>query len=126
MAREDVITVANILRHSDVVISPGSTITIETAIFDTPTIVPVFHTYQPELGSLQFNQHLATHFRRLQELDLVPIVNDSESLVQAIHHALNDRTWYQQQRAQLVREYICYTDGKSTQRLADLICKLIH
>ncbi len=124
MTREDVILVANLLRHSDVVISPGSTITIETAIFDTPTIVPIFHTYQPELGMRQFDQHLSTHFRRLKELDLVPIVETPDALAEAIRHALADRSWYRQQRTQLVQDYICYTDGKSTERLAKLIEKL--
>jgi len=124
MTKEDVYFVGNFLRHSDVVISPGSTITIETAIFDTPTIVPVFHTYQPELGKLQFNQHLSTHFRRLKELDLVPIVNSTDALAKAICHALADRSWYQPQRKQLVRDYIHFTDGKSTERLAKLIQKL--
>ncbi len=124
MTREDVFFVANLLRHSDVVISPGSTITIETAIFDTPTIVPIFHTYQPEAGKLQFNQHLATHFRRLKELDLVPIVDTPEALAEATRRALADRSWYRAQRKQLVDDYIYFTDGKSTERLVDLINRL--
>lgn len=124
MTREDVMLVANLLRHSDVVISPGSTITIETAIFDTPTIVPIFHTYQPELGKKQFDQHLSTHFRRLRDLDLVPIVEKSEDLAPAINHALGDRAWYKAQREQLVRDYVHFTDGKSTERLAELMIKL--
>ena len=124
MTREDVYFVGNLLRHSDVVISPGSTITIETAIFDTPTIVPIFHTYQPEMGQLQFNQHLATHFKRLKDMDLIPIIEKSEDLVPAIQHALSDRSWYREQRAKLVQDYIYFTDGKSTERLAELIINL--
>ena len=126
MTKEDVFFVGNILRHSDVVISPGSTITIETAIFDTPTIVPTFHTYQPELGERQFSQHLSTHFRRLKENDLVPIIDKPEELILAINKALNDRTWYKNQREQLVKDYIYYTDGKSTRRLANLMMELAH
>lgn len=124
MTREEVYFVGNLLRHSDVVISPGSTITIETAIFDTPTVVPVFHTYQPELGKLQFDQHFTRHFQRLQELDLVPVVQTPEALREAIAKALSDRTWYSAQRARLVKDYVFYTDGKSTQRLAELISRL--
>lgn len=124
MTKEDVYFVGNLLRHSDVVVSPGSTITIETAIFDTPTIVPIFHTYQPELGKKQFDQHLATHFRRLRDLDLVPIVEKPEDLAPAINQALQDRSWYREQRKQLVHDYVYFTDGKSTERLASLITKL--
>jgi len=124
MTKEDVFLVGNLLRHSDVVISPGSTITIETAIFDTPTIVPIFHTYQPELGKKQFDQHLSTHFRRLREMDLVPIVDNPQDLAQSINHALVDRTWYKEQRIQLVKDYVYFTDGNSTERLGSLIIRL--
>ena len=124
MTREDVILVGNLLRHSDVVISPGSTITIETAIFDTPTIVPTFHTYQPEVARRQYDWHLANHFGRLRDLDLVPIIENSEDLAPAIRHALEDRSWYRQQRKQLVEDYVQFTDGRSSDRLIDLITQL--
>ncbi len=125
MSREDVVFVANLLHHSDVVISPGSTITIETAIFDTPIIVPVFHIYQPELGDLQYNHHLSTHFKRLQELDLIPITKSSEELGEMINKSLNNPEWYQNERKKLVEDYIYYTDGHSTQRLLNLIIDLL-
>lgn len=124
MTKEDVYFVGNLLRHSDVVISPGSTITIETAIFDTPTLLPIFHTYQPELGKIQFNNHLSTHFKRLKDLDLVPIIETPDDLAKAINHCLLDRSWYREARKHLVDDYMHFTDGKSTDRLAELIIKL--
>ncbi len=124
MTKENVFFIGNLLRHSDVVISPGSMITIETAIFDTPTLVPIFHTYQPELGKVQFNHHLSTHFKRLKDMDLIPIIENSNDLPSAIQHAFADRSWYREQRKQLVKDYIGFTDGKSTDRLAELIYKL--
>jgi len=42
-SREEMFLAGNLLRHADVCISPGSTMTIEAAIFDTPTIVPTFN-----------------------------------------------------------------------------------
>ena len=123
MTRDDVIFMANLLRHSDVVVSSGSTVTIETAIFDTPTVVPIFHSYQPELGKQLYDQVLSRHFKRLAALDLVPFIREPDDLITAINRCLSDRGWYQVQRAQLVKDYIHYTDGLSTQRLADLILK---
>jgi hypothetical protein len=125
MTRGDVIAIANLLRHADVVISPGSTITIETAIFDTPTIVPLFHTYQPELGKQQYDSHLSNHFKRLHEMDLVPFVNTPEELLLAVKRALADRSWYRTQRTQLVHDYIHFTDGYSTERLVNLISQMV-
>jgi hypothetical protein len=50
MTKEQVKQVGRLMKHSNVVISPGSTITIKTAIYQTPTNVPVFHHYQSESG----------------------------------------------------------------------------
>jgi hypothetical protein len=126
MTRDDVVFMANLLRHSDVVISPGSTITIETAIFDTPTIVPIFNAYQPELNKEQYDRHLSTHFKRLADLDLIPIVREPEGLISAINCALADKTWYREQRTQLVHDYIHFTDGRSVIRLVEWIVKLAN
>jgi CDP-glycerol glycerophosphotransferase (TagB/SpsB family) len=125
MTRDDVIAVANLLRHADLVISPGSTITIEAAIFDTPTIVPLFHVYQPELGKKQYDFHLRNHFKRLRELDLVPFADTPDELRSYVNRALTDKSWYRNQRTQLVHDYICFTDGRSAERLSDLILQLI-
>ncbi len=125
MSREEVLFVANLLRHSDAIVSPGSTITIEGAIFDTPTIVPLFHTYQPDLGKQQYDFHLRNHFKRLSELDLVPFVHTPEELLNAINRSLKERIWYREQRIQLARDYIYFTDGHSIQRLLNLIVSLI-
>lgn len=46
MDREDTVLMANMLRHSDLVITPGSTVALEAAIFDKPTLIPLFHAYQ--------------------------------------------------------------------------------
>ncbi len=125
MSRADVIAVANLLCHASVVISPGSTITIEAAIFDTPTVVPLFHTYQPELGKIQYDFHLRNHFKRLRELDLVPFANTPEELLQSVNGALADRSWYCEQRSRLVKDYIHFTDGRSTERLVELIMDMV-
>ena len=124
MNRDDVALVGNILRHSDAVITPASTITLESAIFDTPTLVTVFHRYQPERARDFFSFSFGKHFRRLDDLDLVPILRDRSEFGPALRRCLEDPAWYRQQRAQIVRDYAQFTDGQSTRRLADLILKL--
>lgn len=125
MTRDDIVLVGNLLRHSDVVVSPGSTITLETAIFDTPIIVPIFHEYQPDLAKRQYEWHFANHFGRLKTEKLVPIIEKSAELAPAIMRALDDRSWFREERKRLVREYIQYTDGKSSERLISLIGELV-
>jgi len=121
MSPDQVVEVANILKYSDVLISPGSTITIEAAIFDTPTVFPVYHHYQPSLGGYFYNTILKMHHKRLKELDLVPFVEQQEDLLPAILRCLETPEWYREKRKQLMEDYVYFTDGLATQRLAEFI-----
>lgn len=121
MTRDDVVLMANMLQHADVVITPGSTVTLEAAIFDRPTLVPIFHPYQPERAASYFNTWvLGKHFGRIERFDLVPFVRRVQDFCPAIMRCLQDTNWYREQRSQLVREYVHFTDGASIKRLGEL------
>lgn len=125
MTRDDVNEVGNMLRHADVVITPGSTITLEAAIFDRPTLVPIFHQYQPERAKDYFDTWvLGKHFGRIERLGLAPIIRRSEDFAPAINRCLREPEWYKEQRAMLVRDYVHFTDGCSTQRLVELALRI--
>ncbi len=124
MTREDVIEVGNMLAHADVVVTPGSTMTLEAAIFDRPTVVPIFHTYQPDRARNYFSTWaLGKHFGRIADLDLVPIVRDAAGFGPAIARALEDPGWYREGRERLVRDYVLFTDGRSTERFVQAILR---
>ena len=121
MTRDDVVLMANVLHHSDVVITPGSTISLEAAIFDRPTLVPTFHPYQPERAEDYFNTWVfGKHFGRIEELDLIPIIRQLDEFGPAIRRCLEEPGWYLEGRARLVSDYVGETDGQATVRLADL------
>jgi UDP-N-acetylglucosamine 2-epimerase len=127
MSDDEIIEVANILRHANVIVTPGSTMTIEAAIFDTPVIVPTFHLYQPEIAKKYFKSRVfGRHFDRIQKLNLVPIAATPDELLADINRCLQDPTWNKAERAQLVRDYVQFTDGQSTNRLAQLITRLAN
>lgn len=124
MDRADIIESINILRHSDVVISPGSTITLETSIFDTPTIVPIFHTYQPTRGKEQFDSHLSKHYKKLVEEKLIDIAQNPDELLIKINKYLSNGLLFQNERNQIFNSYIPSHDGHSVNRLVTLIKKI--
>ena len=127
MNKEKVIMMANMINHSDLVISPGSTVLLEGAIFDRPTLFPMFHDFQPERVSQYFNRWvLGKHFERIKNLDLVPIIDDSKHFSSIINKSFENTNWYSDQRKQLVRDYIQFTDGNSTKRLADTVLDLAN
>lgn len=120
--REEAVLAGNLLRHADTVISPGSTMSIEPAIFDTPTIIPVFNEYMPEVFEQYFRQTwLNQHFGRLYKNDWIPIVRSADTMIEAIRHALNDRSWYSAGRQHIREELLGPLDGKATERLSQSI-----
>jgi hypothetical protein len=123
--RGETILAGNLLRHADVVISPGSTMSIETAIFDTPTVVPVFNEYMPEVFDAYFEETwLNQHFGRLHENNWVPIVRSGADMVAAVNKALFDRSWYREGRNKIREEFLGPLDGKATERLAEVILRV--
>jgi CDP-glycerol glycerophosphotransferase (TagB/SpsB family) len=125
MSREEVGFVGNMLRHADVVITPGSTMTIEAAIFDTPVIVPVFHLYQSEMCERYYRTRVfGRHFGRIQQRNLVPILYSADETLKAINRCIDDPAWFRTERKELVADYCQFNDGNSTKRLADLALRL--
>jgi len=125
MSREEVGFVGNMLRHADVVITPGSTMTIEAAIFDTPVIVPVFHPYQSEMCERYYRTRVfGRHFGRIQQRNLVPILYSADETLKAINRCIDDPAWFRTERKELVADYCQFNDGNSTKRLADLALRL--
>lgn len=118
-SREEVRLAGNLLAHADVCISPGSTMTIEAAIFDTPTIMPAFNPLTGDEYERFFDSiWLQRHFRRLTENGLIPVARGTAELADAVNRAMRDRAWYREQRTALRESILGPLDGRSTERLA--------
>jgi hypothetical protein len=121
-SRDEAILAGNLLRHADVCISPGSTMVVEAAIFDTPTIVPAFNPLIPEEYERYFESGwLNQHLRFLVEADRVAVPRTQDELAAAIRRALADRSWLAEGR-KAIRDYVLGPlDGRSTERLAGAV-----
>jgi predicted glycosyltransferase len=118
-SRDEIILAGNLLRHADVCISPGSTMTVEAAIFDTPTIVPTFNPAMPEEYDRQFRADwLNKHLSFLVQEDTVAVARSQEELITAIRRTLNDRTWLKDGRRKIREDLLGPLDGRATERLA--------
>lgn len=122
--REEVIVAGNLMRHADVCISPGSTMTIEPAIFDTPTILPVVNLYTQEAYTEFFRQiWLDGHFKEIVEKDWVPVVRTVDALGAAITKTLSDPSWYREGRAAVRETILGPLDGCATERIAGFLLR---
>lgn len=120
--RGETVLAGNLLRHADVCVSPGSTMTIEAAIFDTPTIMPTFNPYTGEEYARFFDQvWLQGHFRSLIDDGLIPLARDASELASQLSVALANRAWFRDQRRALRASLLGPLDGASTRRLAGAV-----
>lgn len=122
MTKDEVDEMANMLCHSDLVITPASTLSIEGPIFDTPTISTLFSTVRPDLHAQATEAGwLKMHFAPIVRNDWLPLARTPEDLLTMTRRALRDRAWYREGRQALVDEYVTFTDGRSYERVASAI-----
>jgi hypothetical protein len=122
MARSDMQRMVGLLRHADVMVNFATTVTLEAAITDTPTLLVAFSPVDPEeMQRYVVGLHFRMHYQALVERDLVPIAWNRDELVGWINRYLDDASLYRAQRAAIVREWVQFTDGRSGERLGDTI-----
>ena len=118
-SREETVLAGNLLRHADVCISPGSTMTVEAAIFDTPTIVPTFNPLIPDEYDALFRRNwIGKHFRFLVAEETVAVANSQDELIYSLRRALKDRSWLSEGRRKIRETVLGPLDGRATERLA--------
>jgi hypothetical protein len=122
MTRADLERMAALLTHADVMVNFATTVTLECAIVDTPTVLVAFSPIDPdEMQRYVVDLHFKMHYQAMVERDLVPIAWEREALIAWINRYLDDPSLYRSQRAQIVRDWVQFTDGHSGTRLGDAI-----
>jgi CDP-Glycerol:Poly(glycerophosphate) glycerophosphotransferase len=124
MTGDDLRRMAGLLRHADVMVNFATTVTLEAAIVDTPTLLVAFSPIDPEeMQRYVVGLHFQMHYKALVARDLVPIAWDRDQLVRWINRYLDDPGLYRAQRAEIVRDWVQFTDGGSGRRLGDAILR---
>jgi CDP-glycerol glycerophosphotransferase (TagB/SpsB family) len=122
MTQDDLRRMAALLHHADAMINFATTVTLECAITDTPTVLVAFSPIDPaEMQRYVVGLHFRMHYKDLVERDLVPVAWNRRDLVTLLNRYLAEPQLYREQRAAIVREWVQFTDGYSGQRLGDAI-----
>jgi hypothetical protein len=125
--RADMIHLANTVRHSDVLVNVASTVTIEACILDVPVVNLGFSLTQPE----RFQERIVDrawrdYYRYILERNATYIAKDPDDLIKGINQYLKDPPLHQDGRRSVARD-LCYgCDGKSAERIASLILRLLE
>jgi len=109
----------NTLYHADVLVTTGSTLCLDVACFDTPTVNIGFDGYaqRPFHESVRFWYH-TEHAKELLRTNSAPLVRSERELKDAVFEALVHKDRFKSGRDRL-RKRLCHNlDGKVGKRLA--------
>lgn len=116
---------ANIMAHADVVITPASTITLEAAIFDTPTLVIAYNNADPDtVRNVLEKFTFVHHFKAIIDRELVPVARSADEMISWVNQLLSNPEAFSDERRQIVRDWVGFTDGGSAKRLAGMIASV--
>ena len=123
--RDEMVHLANTLKQSDVVINVASTITIESAIVDTPVINVGFSTVQQKhFEEIIRRAHYERHFRHILDCGGASNVRNEEELAASVNAYLKDPSRDREARRKMAETLCGRLDGQASARLASLILNL--
>lgn len=111
------------MAYSDVVINIASTVTVDAACFDTPSVNIAFDIKPRgnEYAGTVARYYRYTHYRLVVETGAAAIVHDPGALLAALKGYLADASRDREGRATLVRNQVGELDGQAWRRTADAI-----
>lgn len=112
----------SMLYYADVIIPIFSTMAIEAAIFDKPTVTIGFdgHKKRPFHQSITRLEHM-NHFKHVLNTGGVRVARSFPELFEALKHYLENPSTDKQKRCELT-EKMCYKlDGRASQRIVNFI-----
>lgn len=114
----------NTLHHSDLVLTLISTLVIDGAVFGKPSVIISFDVPGATKQSVStFSVRL--HFRKLLASGLVTAPKNEDELVESVNAYLSDPNFRKEEREELVSRYTYKVDGKSAERVANVILEEI-
>lgn len=122
MGLSDILRLADSLFHSEIVVSSASTISIDAAAFDKPTILMAFDgNTQREYYQSVRHYYDFDHMQHVIKAAGIRLAYSQEALVALIREYLKQPEKDQNGRARITSEQCGALDGKASERLARLL-----
>lgn len=119
---EDVRLLANLMKHSDIVIQSRGSLALDAIAFDTPVISLAFDgDLKPLPEDSFYNEYLFEHYRPLVDAKGTWMVHSFQELDEAIRGYLADPSRHDEGRARIKKEHIEPFDGQASRRLVDYL-----
>jgi len=128
-SKEDMIELANILQHSDVVINPFSTLNVESSIFDVPVINIAFDGKGSTEQKHEAQRSIAVdeahaHNQRMLATGCTRVAHSMKELLDLINTYLEDPSLDREGRQKLAEQECGKIDGCAGKRIANHILEM--
>lgn len=122
----DIARLANSMRHADIVINTESTLTLDAAANDTPSILIAYDgkATLPYWDSVA-RVYEREHYQNVVRTGAAPLVCSDDELEQEITRFLSDRDYRARERAVLKEKLLFKTDGHSAERVARAVLDML-
>lgn len=124
--RPEMRALANLLKHTDVMVNIASTVTIEAAICDRPVVNLGFsHSMPEQFRKVIIESSWQYHYRYVRDRKCTVFAMNEEETISAIRMYLVDPSVHRTERRRLAED-LCYRlDGRATERTATLILRVL-
>lgn len=121
--QDDLYEAINTFRHADVVVHLSSTVAVDAALFDRPSVCLNF---DPGLGKPKHQlvkevNRVWTHYRPVAQSGAMILADNYDEVVSAVLLYLKNPALHRQERRWLVQHICQYTDRKCGLRMAEAI-----
>jgi len=118
MDKEDLLNVKYTLKYSDILVTPGSTISLEAMIFDKPVINPAMDPDHPEFLYLY-------HYRPIVLAESLRAPTTKEEFSYWIKTYLEKPETDRKNREKIVNRYVPFRDGLAYKRSVDFVKEIV-
>lgn len=125
--KEEIIQFVNTIYHSDIIISFGSTLSLDACCFLKPNINPAFNVFFDKKTGKDISPMIYhhDHFQDVLETGAVDMVYSKKELFKSINNYLKNPDYKKENRQKLM-DKMCYkVDGKSSKRIADVLLGML-
>ena len=118
----------NTFRHADVVVHLSSSVAVDAALFDRPSVCM---DYDPMPGQklqalVRDVNHVWTHYKPVAESGGTWLAGSPEKVVEAVRAYLRNPALHREERRHMA-EHVCgFTDGRCGTRLADAVLDFVR
>jgi len=120
--KDDIILYSNLIKHSSVVLTIASTVSIDAAVLDVPVICLGFHPDPKyiEEGRFYYNMHISDHYKDITEIGSIDLIKDENSFIEIFEKNIKNRNRHSKKRLKLVSHFFSKkTLGKSSDLIVE-------